>query len=99
MTRRVREQGQRGAEGPHSSPEREVHRGDLSLSPSSPALAGTLPRVGEGPSLCPAVVHLPPLTAAAVQLHQSHPRLGGRRGVREERASWACWPGDFGFCL
>lgn len=89
MTRRVREQGQRGAEGSHYSPEREVHRGDLSLSFLSSS-GWDSAQAGEGPSLCPAVVHLPPLTAAAVQLHQFQPRLGEKRGVREEKASWVC---------
>lgn len=77
------EQGQRGAKGSHSTPEGEVYRGDLSSSSLAPA--------GEGPSLCPAVVpplHPPPLQLS--WLHQSHPRLAGRRRIREEGASQAC---------
>ena len=92
------EQGQRGAEGSCSSSESEVCRGDLSLSFLSSS-GWDSAQAEEGSSLYPAVVHLPPLQAAAVQLHHFHPRLGGKRGMRDEGPSWACWPGDFGFCL
>lgn len=56
-----------------------------------------LPRRGAGcvwggrPSLCPAVVPLPPAPLLQLsQLHQSHPGLGGRRETGEEGASRVC---------
>lgn len=89
MTKKGREQGQREAEA-HIPVLKENYTEETSLSPSSPALAGTLPRRGEGPPSVQLLSSPPPFTVAAVPAPSISSKAGWKEGDEGRGASRVC---------
>lgn len=89
MTKKGREQGQREAEA-HIPALKENYTEETYLSPSSPALAGTLPRQGEGPPSVQLLSSPPPFTVAAVPAPSISSKAGWKEGDEGRGASRVC---------